>query len=217
MNETMRGLLQRAIGHDWFRWSRAPHRDPLHHALELPKVDAAVAVTVDVANHLAHGGEAAALGEAQLLEHLLQLGCRDEAVAVHVEHLERLLHLLLVPARAGLAVLGHVVQRAEERVTQLTVEALEVLEPKPRRALGDVRAHGGGQALAVGDEPERIQRLRQLVDRDLTVAVLVEQVEHPAEANRVEAAVTETERRRGRGTAIQRRLHHRRDALPRIH
>ncbi|KAK1641750.1 hypothetical protein QYE76_059555 [Lolium multiflorum] len=34
----------------------------------------AVAVTVDVADHLAHGGMVAALGESQLLEHLLELG-----------------------------------------------------------------------------------------------------------------------------------------------
>uniref|UniRef100_A0A0A9GEL6 Pco068771 n=1 Tax=Arundo donax TaxID=35708 RepID=A0A0A9GEL6_ARUDO len=209
----------RVPGTDRSSPSGAPDGDPLHHALELDEIDASVAVAVDVADHLPHVGHAAGLGESQLLKHLLQLDGGDEAVAVHVEHLEGLLHLLLViPLPAAALLVGGVVlvgERAEEGVPERAVEGVEVLEAEPRGALGDVGADGGGQAGVVGVEAERVQRLRQLVDGDLAIAVAVEEVEHAAEAHRVEAAVAEPERRRRRPLG-QRRLHHR-QALLRVH
>uniref|UniRef100_A0A8R7UTT9 Uncharacterized protein n=1 Tax=Triticum urartu TaxID=4572 RepID=A0A8R7UTT9_TRIUA len=171
--------------------------DPLHHDLELAEVDAAVAVAVDVADHLPDVGQAAGLGHAQLLEHLLQLRRRDEAVAVDVEHLEGLPHLLLV-LPAGAALLGVVGEGAEERVAERAVEALEVLEAEPGGAGRHVRTDGGGQAGAVRLQPERVQRLRQLVHRDLAVAVAVEHVEDAPQPHRVQAAVAQAERRRRR-------------------
>jgi hypothetical protein len=195
--------------------SGAPDGDPLHHALELAEVDAAVAVAVDVADHLLDVCHAAGLGDSQLLEHLLQLRGRDEPVAVDVEHLERLPHLLLV-VRALTAVRGVVLvrERAEEGVAERAVERVEVPEAQPRGALGHVGADGGGEAGAVGVQAQRVQRLRQLVHGDLAVAVAVEEVEDAAQAHRVEAAVAEPERRRRRALG-QRRLH-RHHALVRV-
>ncbi|KAG0546348.1 hypothetical protein BDA96_02G439700 [Sorghum bicolor] len=200
--------------------SGAPDGDPLHHAFELAEVDAAVAVAVDVGDHLPDVGHAAGLGESQLLEHRLQLGGGDEAVAVDVEDLERLPHLLLVLLSLLAAGVRGVVlmvrERAEEGVPERAVELVEVLEAEARGAVGHVGAHGGGQAGAVGVQAQRVQRLRQLVHRDLAVPVAVEQVEHAAEAHRVQAPVAEPERRRRRPLG-QRRLHHRHHALVRVH
>uniref|UniRef100_A0A0E0NUK0 Uncharacterized protein n=2 Tax=Oryza TaxID=4527 RepID=A0A0E0NUK0_ORYRU len=197
----MRGYIHDTRGEDEGRRPRsppssAPHGDPLHHALELAEVDAAVAVAVDVADHLLHRGEVPGLGEAELLEHGLQLGGGDEAVAVLVEHPERLLHVALVvvlPLLPGLLLLDG----AEERVAERAVECLEVAEAEPRGARGDVAPDRGLQPRAVGAEAERVERGRHLVERDLAVAVAVEQVEHPAQPQRVQAAVPEAERRRG--------------------
>jgi hypothetical protein len=95
------------------------------------------------------------------------------------------------------------------------VERVEVLEAEARGALGDVGGDGGGEAVAVGDEAQRVERLRQLVHGDLAVAVAVEQVEHAAQPHRVQAAVPQPERRRRR-LLRQRRLR-RRHALLRVH
>jgi len=102
----------------------------------------------------------AGLGESQLLEHLLQLGGGDEAVAVDVEDLERLPHLLLILLAALAAVRpggGGVLlvrERAEEGVPERAVELVEVLEAEARGA------DGGGQAGAIGVQAQRVQRLR---------------------------------------------------------
>lgn len=77
------------------------------------------------------------------------------------------------------------------------MEGLEVVEAEPRGAGRDVPANRGLQAGAVGAEAERVERRGHLVEGDLAVAVAVEEVEHAAQAQCVEAAVPEAERRRG--------------------
>jgi hypothetical protein len=172
----------------------APDGDPLHHALELAEVDLAVVVAVDVADHLLHGGQVPRLGQAEFLEHGLKLGGGDEAVAVLVEDAERLLHVRLV---VRLLALLHLGVGAEQRVAERAVEGLEVVEAEPRGAGRDVPADGGLEARAVGAEAERVERRGHLVEGDLAVAVAVEEVEDAAQAQRVQAAVAEAERRRG--------------------
>ncbi|CAL9109909.1 unnamed protein product [Musa acuminata var. zebrina] len=141
----------------------------LHHLLELLKVDDAVTVHVHLVDHLPAVLGGAALLEAEGGEHGAQLLHGDEPVAVAVEHVEGLAHvLLLVPL-----------------VHDGAVERAELLHVHATVAVGvDPLDHG--RQLRLGDEdPQVLQRVGELRLGDAAVAVAVEHLEDPFQLRRV--------------------------------
>lgn len=114
-------------------------------------------ILIDGRNHHLDSIELTSFLQSKLAQHDLQLGGGDVAVAVLIEHLERLgevvLLLLLVDLR-------RLIGEAEEGVVEGAVERLEVLESEAGVARLDVGFHHGIQlGGVVGLEAEEAEGL----------------------------------------------------------
>lgn len=172
--------------------SRRGNDDAAHHILELEEIDAAVVILIDGGDHHLDSVDLTAFLQPELAQDDLQLGGGDVAVAVLIEHLERLgevvLLLLLVDLR-------RLVGEAEEGVIEGAVERLEVLESEAGVAGLDVGFHHGIElGGVVGLEAEEAEGLPELVDGDHAVVVLVEDVEDAPQPHRVQAGAAQPER-----------------------
>lgn len=140
-----------------------------HHLLELGEVDHAVAVGVHPAYHAPAVLQGAALLEAEGGEDGPELLHGDEAVAVLIEDVERLPHvLLLVPL-----------------VHDGLVELPELVEVDVAVAVGVYLLDHGGE-VGVGDVDAEVgERVGELAAADPAIAIAVEHLEDAVELRRV--------------------------------
>jgi hypothetical protein len=137
-----------------------------HHLFELVEVDAAVAVGIDGADHLGAVGDGAFVPE--LAQHAVELPHGDEPVAVGVVHAERLPELRLRRRR----------RRAVLVLLASAVEGDKLGEVDKAVAVGVHLLHHAAHLPGPRRRAQRAQHGRQLLRRDLAVAVRVVLPEH---------------------------------------
>lgn len=155
-------------------------REPsaLHHLPEFIEVNPPVAVDVDLHDHLLAVLDRPALLEAERREHGAELVDCDEPVAVLIEDVEGLAHVLVLVPPPLVLHYGRV-----ELPELLDVEAavpvgVDLLDHLRQLLLRDV-------------DPQLLHRLAQLLPADLAVAVAVEHAEHPLQLRRIHGYVGE--------------------------